>query len=156
VKFRSDSSGNDQGFRFKWTWVSTNDVTSFPNVKTIDEDDQMVCGGVYMDRSGVITSPGFPSGYPVNVDCVYKIQPPTARNITLTFTSFDLEPDNKCIYDYVEIKDGFDNLATTVGRHCGASAPGTVTVQSGGLWLRFKSDSTDTFNGFKATWRTAD
>ena len=60
---------------------------------------------------------------------------------TLTFTSFSLEPDSSCSYDYIEI-DGT--------KYCGSTAPATMTIASGTTKvLRWRSDNSVTDAGFE-------
>lgn len=65
-----------------------------------------VCLNNYTDDSGVFTSPGFPSLYPPNQKCIYKIVVGTSQQIALHFTNFSLEEGigGQCVADYVEIK----------------------------------------------------
>ena len=70
-----------------------------------------VCGGVYVEQSGNITSPYFPDLYPNNKECVYIIRQPQGSSITLTFQRFNVEasssrpgPNNRtCIHDSLEV-----------------------------------------------------
>lgn len=41
--------------------------------------------------SGVIQSPGYPNAYPHSRICIWRIEGPPGRRVTLTFTDFALE-----------------------------------------------------------------
>ena len=68
-----------------------------------------VCGGVYVERSGNISSPYYPDPYPNDKQCVYVIRQPEGSTITLTFLRFSLEasyphgPNSTCRHDYLEV-----------------------------------------------------
>ncbi|XP_025082478.1 cubilin-like [Pomacea canaliculata] len=88
MRFVSDWEDNGRGFNASW---------------------RKACQWPQQTTEGWIQSPGFPSSYPDNVNCLYEIQIPYYQAgyfITFTFDSFNLqEPDSKgsCIYDYLEI-----------------------------------------------------
>lgn len=46
------------------------------------------CGGDLTADSGVIQSPGFPTSYPDNANCEWKIVADGSSRITLTFVDF--------------------------------------------------------------------
>jgi len=43
------------------------------------------CGGIYTDKQGNFTSPGFPKMYPSDMECVHIIQVPKDNVIKLNF-----------------------------------------------------------------------
>ena len=55
-----------------------------------------------MSLAGAIQSPNFHNSYTNGLSCIYVIKP-NSENITLTFTSFDLEHESACGYDYMEV-----------------------------------------------------
>ena len=62
--------------------------------------------------------------------------------VTLRFISFSLERHSSCNYDYLKIsKDG-----AVVWKYCGNKLPPSVTA--GNIDLKFRSDSSVTYNGF--------
>lgn len=61
------------------------------------------CGGQYTSSEGVVTSPGFPSPYTHESECVWTITVPAGDTITLTFTTIDIEFESTCDYDFVEV-----------------------------------------------------
>lgn len=61
------------------------------------------CGAQYTSSEGVVTSPGFPSPYTHESECVWTITVPAGDTITLTFTTIDIEFESTCNYDFVEV-----------------------------------------------------
>jgi len=60
--------------------------------------------------------------------------------------------DGSCRYDYVELRDGGSYGAALMGRFCGSTQPPGVYTSSGqALLVRFRTDSSVTRSGFKAT-----
>lgn len=54
------------------------------------------------------------------------------------------------------MKKGFDGNGEFIGRFCGVKPPNDgqeLVSENGGLWIRFKSDSSKSGKGFKATWK---
>ena len=55
--------------------------------------EKIECGSVVNDT---LTSPGYPDGYPRNMDCIYSVPIPLDMAMKLTFIEFDVEYDSKC------------------------------------------------------------
>ena len=68
-----------------------------------------------------------------------------------SFPSFllQLETSQDCSYDYLEIYDGESDTANRLGKLCGGEIPDTVESSGPQLFLRFHSDSSVAFKGFK-------
>ncbi|XP_076436087.1 cubilin-like isoform X2 [Babylonia areolata] len=132
IRFHSDGSVTRRGFRA--TFLSD------PG-----------CVWSTSNLTGTVQSLNFPNNYPDNQNCVYTIRAPSGYQVTLTFTDFDLEVEEECGYDYLEIRDG-GQTSPILGRHCGASPPAPVRSSGSRMWIRFKTDSSVTKRGFKATF----
>ncbi len=63
-----------------------------------------VCGSDEQADTGVITSPGFPENYPHSRQCEWRITVGSGRQVLLNVTSFGLESDSNCAYDFLEIR----------------------------------------------------
>lgn len=63
------------------------------------------CGTTeFSSASGVITSPGFPSDYPLGIRCTYRINLGTnPTTLQLKFRTIDIEFQDECSYDSLEI-----------------------------------------------------
>ncbi|KAK2147338.1 hypothetical protein LSH36_558g01028 [Paralvinella palmiformis] len=137
IKFRSDGSLSNNGFRATW------------NVE---------CGGTYTDPEGEIRSPYFPNPYPNQKECEFVISQPEGSTIVLTFATFDIEASaqsSDCNYDYLEVRNGASESSALVGRLCGSTIPEPITSSGNAMWLKFHSDGSVQNHGFRATYTTA-
>lgn len=114
----------------------------------------IVCGGKYEDNNGVVTSPWFPQPYEDNKICLYNIEAPLGKAIILNFTDFDIE--NDCDFDSLTIYDGIDTNGTRVGTFCGTRIPPTVVSTLNHIHLIFRSDASNSAQGFRATYSFID
>ncbi|KAG8147707.1 hypothetical protein E2320_022485 [Naja naja] len=86
-----------------------------------------LCGGDYNASNGYLASEGFPEHYPHSKTCTWTITVPEGQVVMLSFRVFDLEPDPKCRYDYLEVFNGNAALESqTLGRYCGTFRPGAI------------------------------
>ena len=107
------------------------------------------------DIPGIITSPNYPRNYPHNTECIWLLRGTPGRQITFTFTNFDIESHSSCRYDFVEIRQGDNSNSSLAGRYCGTNLPNTVTSFGNSLYVRFLSDTSTSGTGFRATYTTA-
>jgi len=166
--FKSDDNYEDKGFNLE---VSSEITECASEIKA--------------NNSGVIASPGFPNNYPDSFECWTLINAAHFGKenvaITLTFDLIDLEEDDHCIYDFVEVLevDGKDDKqGKLLGKFCGSftceksNKPGltltsifessqssslfknSLQVQSSKPYLlvHFKSDDLLNAKGFKSTY----
>ncbi|KAG7269791.1 hypothetical protein CRUP_033837 [Coryphaenoides rupestris] len=113
----------------------------------------MKCGGKLMGTQGRFTSPNFPNYYPPNSLCVWTIEVPSGKWISLTFNTFLLyEPGQDetkgCNKDYVEV-----NSKKLCGEKVGQVAE---TVSSNKATISFFSDSSYVDRGFNLTYKAID
>ena len=94
------------------------------------------CGGASETLNGTFTSPSYPDNYPDNVDCIYTITLPTGNMISLSTEMFDVEDDNGCSYDWLEIRDGSSDTSPTIGNYCGINMPSLLRSTQNNLWIR--------------------
>ncbi|CBY41736.1 unnamed protein product [Oikopleura dioica] len=70
------------------------------------------CGGSFIGETEVdIKSPGFPSYYGNNLNCVWVVQHDCAESFTITPRSFALEASENCYYDnlsFLQFEQLFD------------------------------------------------
>jgi hypothetical protein len=88
-------------------------------------------------------------------NCTWTIRVPGARNVTLTFSEFDMETD----YDFVYVYDGLSVNSTLLARLTGqqlsgSSLPKPVTSSSGSMLIVLLADAASIAAGFEATYRT--
>ncbi|XP_067594475.1 mannan-binding lectin serine protease 1 isoform X2 [Pseudorca crassidens] len=107
---------------------------------------------LFTQRTGVITSPDFPSPYPKSSECVYTIELEEGFMITLQFEDiFDIEdhPEVSCPYDYIKIKTG----PKVLGPFCGEKAPEPINTQSHSVQILFRSDNSGENRGWRLLYR---
>lgn len=132
VTFRSNENVQGDGFKIKYT---------------------SVCGGVFSEMEGTITSPGFPDEYRNFLNCVYVIKHHSKSLISLTLKpdEFHIEGSSNCIYDSLSVYEGNSTSSPLFGKFCGNVAPGPF-VSQGAMMLIFKTDSSFNLMGFRATY----
>ncbi|KAM4534255.1 cubilin [Odontesthes bonariensis] len=135
VRFRSDTSNSRRGFSARFSEACGSTITTDNN-------------------GGAIASPRYPAQYPPNQNCswIIKAQEPF-NHVTLSFTDFELEMINSyCSHDAVEIRDGDNYQAPSIGRYCGSDIPHPVTSFSNSMVVNFISDNSVSRKGFRATY----
>ncbi|XP_063956464.1 protein eyes shut homolog isoform X1 [Lytechinus pictus] len=100
--------------------------------------------------SGTIRSANFGLvAYPNNEDCRWVIRLSLGSRISLQFNHFDLEPPGNICFDYIEIFDGGNTNAQSVGQFCGTTPPEDILSSGHELTVVFHSDNTQGFPGFE-------
>ena len=64
----------------------------------------------------------------------------------------DLEVNDGCNRDYVQVLDGVDENAPLIGKFCGTTSPSPITSQGMALFVQFVSDPSFQATGFRATY----
>nr|XP_039250217.1 bone morphogenetic protein 1-like [Styela clava] len=103
---------------------------------------EAACGGSVTNLDGYITSPNWPNEYPTNKKCVWQIVAPPQHKISIQFEKFELEGNEVCKYDYVEIRSGLSDDAKFHGSFCGLELPPVIRSTINEMSLAFKSDDT--------------
>uniref|UniRef100_A0A8C9LFB5 Cubilin n=1 Tax=Pavo cristatus TaxID=9049 RepID=A0A8C9LFB5_PAVCR len=142
VHFISDSRNEGQGFKLKY------------------EAKSLACGGnIYINDfnpSGYTSSPNYPNNYPSHADCVWTITAPNGHAVELQFEDqFYIEPSPNCTSSYLELRNGADSSAPVLAKLCGSLLPGSQRSSGAVMYLRFRSDSSDTHVGFNAKYSIA-
>ena len=77
----------------------------------------MRCGGrIQLGTQASVRSPGYPSNYPNNLDCIWTITAPSGSTIMLEFVNLDIEPcSSSCNCDYVTVHDGASEFTDRLG-----------------------------------------
>eukprot|EP00794_Sanderia_malayensis_P003246 gene3246-3727_t len=141
------SSGNKLYLRFRTD--ATTALKGFNLTYTTE------CGGTIKSRTGVISSPGYPSVYPPSKDCEWKVQARSHYRLELSFTSFSLPAASSSgCSDYLQIRNGTDSTSPSLGKYCGTRLPAPVSSMSNSMYLKFHSDaSTNLYHGFQASYK---
>lgn len=101
---------------------------------------------------GTFRSPSYPSYYPTNMVCTWKITSPAGKRIKISFNYFRLESGICSSNDFLEVRDGSSSTSIRKGTYCGSYAP-TITSSGQYLWIRFRSGSLIGYNkGFEARY----
>lgn len=109
------------------------------------------CDRVFSGSAGNITSPGYPSHYPNNARCTYKINAPKGFIIQLGFPSFSLTGYGDM--DRLKIYEGIDESGLLKdSRRWAINYPYLSTGNN--LILVFTTDSIGTSNGFSIRFTT--
>ncbi|XP_053504957.1 ST14 transmembrane serine protease matriptase b [Ictalurus furcatus] len=104
------------------------------------------CGGKLTGMKGTFMSPGFPSSYPPQIQCVWNIKVPDGKHIIINFNKFSLtdpgqSPDN-CSKDYLEINGN---------RMCGQNSENIpLIIKTNKTEIKFFSDMSYVDKGFTA------
>lgn len=106
------------------------------------------CEGVFYDSGGASSS------YEDDENYTMVFMPGQAgAKIVCQFTSFDVEDEADCDYDWLKIYNGTNTSSPLIGTYCGTDSPGTVTSThtQGALTFVFHSDGSVTATGWSAS-----
>jgi len=110
----------------------------------------------YGNKDKEFFSPGFPRDYPPGIKCFRTISADYGYFVRVDFRdSFYIEPptnEGNCDYDYLEIRDGDQGYSPLKNKFCGSDFPPVIISSGSSLWLRFVSDGTIEYSGFKAVY----
>ncbi|KAM9324795.1 complement C1s subcomponent-like [Gastrophryne carolinensis] len=118
------------------------------------QEDHHTCGvncsgGLHTELRGQISSPGYPSPYPENSRCEYKVLLEQGYQVIINFlpTDFDIEVanDGTCSYDSLTIKA----KGQTFGPYCGKKPPLRIETHSNEVDIIFQTDSGGDNKGWK-------
>ena len=73
--------------------------------------------------------------------------------IELTFSDFELEGGTDCKYDFLKVSDGGYSFNKQLWKGCGKKKPDVLRSSGSTMTIHFRSDGSDNFRGFLATWR---
>ncbi|GAB6025011.1 hypothetical protein CHUAL_010122 [Chamberlinius hualienensis] len=150
IRFHSERALEGRGFqifaqqRRDCDATTTTQLIVKPVVDLISVSTPPACDAVFTSGNFQIRSLNYPGNYFDDMCCTLRIQRLSTDvcHLQLLFNSFDLEVDEGCRYDYLDI--GGQRL-------CGNVRGGTITTfpfDSPEMVLRFKSDHTNTRRGF--------
>ena len=60
------------------------------------------------------------------------------KNVHLSFLTFEMEDEQDCGYDFIEIFSGFDDTGPSYGRFCGNKIPPEIISVDDALLLRYR------------------
>ncbi|CAJ0944017.1 unnamed protein product [Ranitomeya imitator] len=86
--------------------------------------------------------------HPPATECTWHLQSEGNYGVELVFQSFELEEEQDCGYDYIEIYDGPTETSPRMGRYCGSGPPEEIYSSGDSLTIRFHSDDSINKKGF--------
>ncbi|UYV60491.1 neto-1 [Cordylochernes scorpioides] len=99
------------------------------------------------------SSPNYPNEYPNNLNCTLKLEAPYGSFVRVEFRDiFDMENSVDCQFDYVEARDGQYGYSPVIRRVCGHRFPEQIHSRDRHLWLRFHSDDSLQYAGFRGIY----
>ncbi|XP_068083923.1 uncharacterized protein [Anabrus simplex] len=126
---------------------------------------QIAGSSLYLNRTingteGFLTSPNYPSHYNHNLDYWVRLIGPERTRIVVQFTRIDLELQQECLYDYVELRSGGDLGRDGVVRWCGSHETEmdrfNFISENNEAIIHFHSDYSLSGTGFSSTWKAVD
>ena len=107
--------------------------------------------------TGSLQTVNYPSYYPSNTVCIWKITAPPGHVIKLHFNEFKLEWASFCTTDYTDIRDGLDGTGKELERYCGSYAIRDIYSSGRYMWVKFRSNlyGSEYDKGFKGVYTTA-
>ncbi|XP_023016013.2 cubilin [Leptinotarsa decemlineata] len=121
---------------------------------------RQACGGFMRGENGTLK---YPSGeyedYNHRANCAWTITlSNSSKVLNITIERFDIEETTDCQMDWLEIHDGTNTAAQTLGRFCGKTLPlgGNFLTTHNSIYLWFRSNADVSGKGFELTWRAVD
>jgi len=97
-----------------------------------------------------VKSTNYPANYPDNEDKEFPITVADGHVISLMFTDWQIEAHASCAYDWLQVVDGDGSVL--LDKTCGDTKPGKITSKTKSLKIKFFSDSSVNFKGFRAEY----
>ncbi|KRX36343.1 Fibropellin-1 [Trichinella murrelli] len=120
--------------------------------------EKRICSYLLVDTpSGVIKSPHFPSNYPDNSECSWKIVTNLDSLIWLRFILLDIEGiPGQCHFDFVKIYNGENSASELLSSDCGYKTEITPPIKldtvKNIVTVHFVTDSSVNSRGFVLLW----
>lgn len=134
--FKSDTSIQSKGFTASHSTSCGGRLKATNHVKTLYSHAR------YGDRY-----------YENNADCDWTIEADSGKSIQLIFSTFEIEFQIKCLYDFVEIYGGIDDESGPLfGKFCGNIIPPEILSMNEALLIRFRSDESLNMKGFSISY----
>ncbi|GAB6025086.1 mannan-binding lectin serine peptidase 1 (C4 C2 activating component of Ra-reactive factor) [Chamberlinius hualienensis] len=147
LHFHSDYLLNSKGFLIKFNTVINNKQKPSLTINS--------CPMEGSNSVGVITSPEYPYKYPSDTNCTVILQTEPNQQYVLRFDDLDIEYDELCLFDYVEIRDGSYSDSPLVGQICGKRVSNEAFTSTGNsVFIRFISDSFVEYRGFRLSYHS--
>ena len=135
-----------------FTPTSTSHGIFFHNLDLLNDAVDICAATTHINRAEVIiTSPNYPSVYPVGKTCNIVVNFQEKSPFCMEFLGeFELEESaywSSCI-DFVKIRNGKDSNAPLIMKKCGSIKPHTSYLIGSSVWIQFYSDYGFGMKGF--------
>ncbi|XP_019762656.1 tolloid-like protein 1 isoform X1 [Dendroctonus ponderosae] len=112
-----------------------------------------LCGGILQasqEKRQIYSHPLYGNAsYASMKSCDWFVIGNDGFNVKLSFKEFDLELEEDCSYDYLEVFDGLDSQdSRSLGRFCGNQTSTELTTTEEGVILKFRTDDRIVGRGF--------
>jgi len=134
--FPNNPNKGDPGVN--WDWERYYRLINFDTPVTTVSN----LSGTFFDSGGTT------GNYQNDERFIWKFEAPNSTNVTVDFTSFDVELD----WDRLFIYDGDSINDPIIGVWTGTNSPGQITSTGGSLVVEFRSDCGTTSPGWNATY----
>ncbi|XP_004860031.1 cubilin [Heterocephalus glaber] len=115
---------------------------------------QQACGGSLSGMNGSISYRISDVDYLHDVNCFWIIRTEEGKVLHITFTFFQLELENNCPHEFLQIHDGDSSAEFPLGRFCGSTAPQDLHSSDHVLYFHLHSDHLRRGRGFTVQWET--
>lgn len=112
---------------------------------------------------GSLTTPNYPGHYYPNLDYNINIMGPDRTRIIIRFQKIDIEYQQECLYDYVELRSiykmgvpVFNDVVRLCGSHYKDMNRFDFVSETSEAEIKFHSDYSLSGNGFSLTWHAVD
>lgn len=133
----------------------SNDVeTKTGYIEVLPPEFNMQNGTITTCQGNFYDAGGPSANYSNGEDFVLTFYPSVVgAQLEINFTSFDVESQTSCSYDYLNIYNGENTSAALIGTYCGTSSPGLVVSSNsaGALTFEWHSDGSVTNPGWTST-----
>uniref|UniRef100_A0A1I8JRB3 CUB domain-containing protein n=1 Tax=Macrostomum lignano TaxID=282301 RepID=A0A1I8JRB3_9PLAT len=164
----SSGSGGGSGsgeVRCEWQISATQGEKVQIDIKWLDiqaEHNRQLRGALPGDSETDITGLTAAGAYRGDKECIWKIEVPTATqwrsSSSLLRSGLQFidppaaETHTQCVYDFVEVLEGWSQDGVSLGKFCGETVPKPVKSTGNRMTVRFKSDNSVNKIGFAATF----
>lgn len=128
------------------------------------------CGGHITRKSGTISSPNYPRGYPKNIVCEWLIEVDYGFSVVIEFTDIDIEVTDDCDFDSIQVSslkslhinlqkgiffqifNGVNDNYQQIAKLCTQKQHSLVTSTGNFMFVRFTADYSLQKHGFIANF----
>ncbi|XP_022784886.1 cubilin-like [Stylophora pistillata] len=128
MAFHSDASEQKRGFKIYFTPVPFD------------------CGSVTNNK---LRSPGYPLGYPSNLDCNYSVPIPPNTQMQIMIWDLQLEDHALCRHDFLQINRKVNQRSVLLSTICGRVTNYRIAISGDFALLRFHTDNKSEQRGFE-------